>query len=243
MKRIVLLLVLAAASYIADAQVHGSIIIGRSGYGRGYGRIRGGGGYGHFNGGYGRTRVRGTYGNRENQRPAFQPSVNISAGYGFPNLDKQYFPEFIGLYRGTVTNQTGPFTGAIDYQFSRFMSIGVMGTYGKVNQPYYDFSNNSSVADMTGQYENWSLMLNVVSYFPTRTRAVSPYLWTAIGYQDWTQDFTNADGTKTTGVEPPTNLAYQVSLGAKFNLSQRAGIFLEAGYGKYIASGGLALKF
>ncbi len=175
--------------------------------------------------------------------PPFQPSVNISLGYGFPNLDKEQFADFYNLYKGNATNQTGPFNGAIDYQFSRYMSIGVMGTYGKVSQPYYTFNNNSAVPDMTGHYENWSLMLNVVSYFPTRTRAVSPYLRTAIGYQNWTQDYTNADGSKTVGIAEPSNLAYQVSLGAKFNLSPRAGIFLEAGYGKYIASGGLALKF
>lgn len=243
MKRVVLMLVLAAATFAAEAQVRGTIIIGHPGYGRGYGRIRGGGGYGRFRGGYGSARVRGTYGNREAERPAFQPSVNISAGYGFPNLDKQYFPRFIGLYKGAVTNQTGPFTGAIDYQFARFMSVGVMGTYGKVNQPYYTAGNNTSSADMTGHYENWSLMLNIVTYLPVGSRAVSPYVRAAVGYQNWMQDFTNADGSKTTNIETPTNLAYQASLGAKFNLSQRAGIFLEAGYGKYIASGGLALKF
>ncbi len=241
MKRIVLMLLLAAATIVADAQVHGSIIIGRPGYG--YGR-----GYGRFHGGYGRTRITGGYRpqpqvRQQRQQPAFQPSVNLNFGYGFPNLDKQYFANFINLYKGNITNQTGPFVGSIDYQFSRYMSVGVMGTYGKVSQPYYTFDNNSSVADMTGHYENWSLMLNVVTYFPTRTRAVSPYLRTAIGYQNWTQDYINVDGSKTVGIEEPSQLAYQASLGAKFNLSPRAGIFLEAGYGKYIASGGLALKF
>ena len=237
------MLLLAAATYMADAQVHGSIIIGRPGYG--YGR-----GYGRFRGGYGRTRIRGNYGPQSRvqvrqhpQLPPFQPSVNISAGYGFPNVDKEQFADLLNLYKGTVKNQTGPFTGAIDYQFSRYMSIGVMGTYGKVSQPYYTFNNNTTTPDMTAHYENWSLMLNLVSYFPTRTKAVSPYLRTAIGYQNWTQDYTNADGSKEVGVDEPSNLAYQVSLGAKFNLSPRAGIFLEAGYGKYIASGGLALKF
>jgi len=38
-------------------------------------------------------------------------------------------------------------------------------------------------------------------------------------------------------------LAYQVSFGAKFHLSKEAGLFLEAGYGKYILNGGLALSF
>lgn len=241
MKKVVLMLLLAAATFVADAQIHGSIIIGRPGYGygRGYGRFRGG--YGRRYGGYRQQPPQQA--RQRPQLPPFQPSVNINAGYGFPNLDKEQFASFYNLYKGNIANQMGPFTGAIDYQFSRYVSIGVMGTYGKVSQPYFTFNNTTTSPDMTGHYENWSLLLNIVSYFPTRTKAVSPYLRTAIGYQNWTQNYTNADGSKEVGIDLPSSLAYQVSLGAKFNLSPRAGIFLEAGYGKYIASGGLAVKF
>jgi hypothetical protein len=69
------------------------------------------------------------------KRPAFKPTVNLSLGYGFPNLDKNYLPdEFYGAvnaYKGNQSSQTGPFTGALDFQFSRYNSIGIMGTYGK----------------------------------------------------------------------------------------------------------------
>ncbi len=41
----------------------------------------------------------------------------------------------------------------------------------------------------------------------------------------------------------PTDLAYQVGIGAKFKLSKNAGIFAEAGYGKYIVQGGVFFKF
>ena len=177
------------------------------------------------------------------QLPPFQPSVNISFGYSYPNLDYTHFANFYNMYKGNVSNQTGPFTGAIDYQFSRYMSIGVLGTYGKVTQPYYAMDNTTGIPDLTGNYENWSLMLNVVSYFPTHTRAVSPYLRTAVGVNHWIQDYTDVTGAKTIGIPEPSTLAYQASLGAKFNLSPRAGIFMEAGYGKYIVNGGLALKF
>ncbi len=174
---------------------------------------------------------------------AFEPSVNLSVGYGFPNLDNQYFANFTDYHKGSIANQPGPFTGAIDYQFSRYLSIGVMGTYGKVSQSYFLHDNTTTTPDLSGNYENWSLLLNVVTYLPTRSKAISPYLRTAIGYNNWEQDYTDVNGVKTMGVEAPTQLAYQASLGAKLNLSPRAGIFLEGGYGKYIASGGLALKF
>jgi hypothetical protein len=237
MKKIFFICLLVVTGIGAEAQVHGRIIIGPR-YGYGYRRppVRV----------YSRPPVRSQQYQQYQQRPQlppFQPSVNISFGYGYPNLDYTHFAQFYNLYKGNATAQTGPFTGAIDYQFSRYMSIGVLGTYGKVSQPYFATDNTSNVPDLTGSYENWSLMLNVVSYFPTRTRAVSPYLRTAIGVNNWKQDYTDAAGAKTLGIPTPSTLAYQASLGAKFNLSPRAGIFLEAGYGKYIVNGGLALKF
>src|SRR4051812_31659262 len=85
---------------------------------------------------YGRPRMR-TYRRPAPQRqappkrPAFQPTLNFSIGYGFPNLDKEQLANFYDAYMGNAT-QKGPFVGAVDYQFSRNMSIGVMGTYGKV---------------------------------------------------------------------------------------------------------------
>ncbi len=174
--------------------------------------------------------------------PQFQPSVNISLGYGYPNLDKNELADFVDSYKGTAT-QNGPFTGAIDYQFSRYMSIGAMGTYGKVSVPYYDYSNPGAPPSFTGSLENWSVMLNLVNYMPTYSRNVMPYFRTAIGINNWKQNYLDPQGNKTAILDDPTKLAYQVSIGSKFMLSPGAGIFIEAGYGKYIVSGGLSFKF
>src|SRR3954466_6386452 len=99
------------------------------------------------------------------KRPSFQPTLNLSIGYGFPNLDKDQLAQFIDAFKGTAT-QKGPITGAVDYQFSRNMSIGVMGTYGKVTVPYYDYNSNSSSPAFTGSLENWSVMFNLLSFMP-----------------------------------------------------------------------------
>ena len=144
------------------------------------------------------------------RQQTYHPTVNLSFGYGYPNLDKSYFPDqfngAINAYKGTQYTQTGPITGALDFQFSRYNSIGVMGTYGKVSVPYYDF--------------------------------------TAIGINTRTENYTDPDGSKALiGGSDLTDLAYQVSIGARFNMSPNAGFFLEAGYGRYIASGGLTFRF
>ncbi len=51
--------------------------------------------------------------------PPFKPTLNLSFGYGFPNLDVNELPIFTKLYRGSVSSQMGPVTGTIDYRFAR----------------------------------------------------------------------------------------------------------------------------
>lgn len=178
---------------------------------------------------------------RRQKQPTFRPTINLSVGYGFPNLDKDNLADFYGDYKGTGT-QTGPVTAALDYQFSRYNSIGVMGTYGKASVPYYNFNSNGAVPDFTGNLENWSVMFNMMSYFPSYS-TVSPYIRTAIGINNWKQDYLNPDGSKAAIADNPSTLAYQVSIGTRFNLSPNAGFYIEAGYGKYIVNGGLTFRF
>lgn len=170
----------------------------------------------------------------------FQPSFNLSFGYGFPNLDKNSMLDFSNYYPGKAS-QTGPFMASADYQFSRTTSIGVMATYVKVNQPYY-FRNDVSPT-FTGKLENTAIMLNLVNYIPAG-RVVSPYLRTAVGINIPHSSYAD-DQTGAVVARPNDNntLAYQASLGLKINFTPRAGLFAEAGYGKYIVAGGLAFKF
>ncbi len=175
-------------------------------------------------------------------RDNFQPTLNISIGYGFPNLDRYALQDFYGQYKGNVT-ETGPISGAVDYQFSRYMSIGVMGTYNKVSVPYFNNNSNSGTPAFTGNSENYSIMLDLISYFPTYNHGVSPYLRTAIGVNNWNQNYEDANGNKVAQPQDPGIFAYQASLGARFNLSRGAGFYLEAGYGKYILAGGITFLF
>src|SRR5450432_4064727 len=69
---------------------------------------------------YGRPRPRRRVQQSEQNLPKFQPAVYISIGYGFPNLDKYQMPVYYNYFTGSAT-QTGPVTGAIDYQFNRSM--------------------------------------------------------------------------------------------------------------------------
>ncbi|HVZ96941.1 MAG TPA: hypothetical protein VG847_08710 [Chitinophagaceae bacterium] len=206
----------------ADAQV--GIFIGpRFGYGPGY---RG---------------MHRRYARQNRNLPPFQPSVNVSFGYGFPNLDKDALPDFYNQYKGNASSQTGPVTGAIDYRFSRAMSMGIMVTHGDVKVPYYNY-NGSSAPAFTGSLDNWCFMFDLVNYIPAGER-VTPYIRTAIGINTWTQSFTDSSGGKLNLAGNPSELAYQVGIGADFYLSKNAAIFVEGGYGKYIVHGGISFKF
>lgn len=171
----------------------------------------------------------------------FQPRLNFSIGYGFPNLDKNQLAVFSHSYTGTAS-QNGPVVAAVDYQFSRYTSIGVMGSYGKVTMPYYDDAGNGTTPAFTGKLENWTIMFNLVNYFPSYNRSFSPYLRTAVGVNNWTQTYTDNAGAKAAEAPDPNMFAYQVSLGARINMSPNAGFFMEAGYGKYILAAGLQFR-
>lgn len=232
MKRIFVILALLCCVY-ADSNAQVGVIVGpRYGYGPRYPRP---------------PRPR-PYQQRRKE-PKFTPVVIVSVGYGFPNLDKNQFPELgndpsaQSYYKGNYT-QMGPITGSIDYQFSRTTSLGILVTHGTVSVPYYD-PNAPATPSFTGSFDNWSFMLNLIRYMPVPGTKIEPYFRLAAGINSWKQNYTNPDGTPVTvlGGNQPQDFAYQVGLGAKLNLSKNAGIFAEAGYGKYIVHGGLTFKF
>ena len=177
--------------------------------------------------------------NPRNKLPKFERAVLLSFGYGFPNLDKEQLISFANYSRGSFS-QTGPITGAIDYRFSRMMSIGIMVTHGKVTVPYTAFNGNSAIK---GSLENWAFMLNFVRYIPVPNKKISPYLRTALGVNSWKESYTDESGANLNFFDPPTDFAYQAGIGANFSLSKNAGFFIEAGYGKYILHGGLSFRF
>ena len=49
-------------------------------------------------------------------------------------------------------------------------------------------------------------------------------------------------GNKVVFGDNPCMFAYQISVGARFDVASQTGLFIEAGYGKYILAGGLSFK-
>jgi hypothetical protein len=123
------------------------------------------------------------------------------------------------------------------------MSIGVMVAHGAVSAPYYDYYSPSASPDFTGRLEAWSFMITLVRYIPI-SATVTPYIRTAIGFNSWQQEYTDLNGNKVAVTVPDLpDLARQFALGVRFRLSQWAGLYVEAGYGKYILNSGLSVKF
>ncbi len=195
-------------------------------------------GFGGYGGGYGRPYPRRTQ-NREKQ-PKFTPIVNFSVGYGYPSLDKDQLASFYQYYRGPVSDQ-GAITGALDVQYDRTGSIGLLVSHDFLRAGYYDNADLSSPAAVNGTLENWSVMLNLVRYMPV-SEHFSTYLRTAIGLNFWDERYKDPNGNKLPISTNPTQLAYQVGLGAKVYVSKNTGFFVEAGYGKYILHGGLTFR-
>jgi hypothetical protein len=70
-----------------------------------------------------------------------------------------------------------------------------------------------------------------------------PYVRTAIGVNISQQNFNNGSGNQTPYDGSSSSLSYQLSIGSKFFFNKHSGVFIEAGYGKYILQGGLAFRF
>ena len=209
-KGILLGLILMACFYDSNAQ-----------YGRSYGRDRE----------YRRRQI------REFQN--FKPSLDVSIGYGFPNLDKYLLADFYNYYQGSTT-QSGPVIASIDYRFTPRMAIGVMVNYGKVSRPYYNYYTGEQ--EFTGSITNTAVLLNFTRYLGMSQKII-PYTRTAIGINTGESKYLAADGSKAADTDEGTSLAYQVGLGVQFNATRHGGFFVEAGYGKYIVAGGLKMRF
>ncbi|MFL9482992.1 hypothetical protein ACI6Q2_09475 [Chitinophagaceae bacterium LWZ2-11] len=228
MRKIIAFL-LFAGIFVCSANAQVGIIVGpRYGYGPG-------GGY--YQRGYPRRRQ------GQPNYPSFKPTVNVSFGYGFPNVDQYQLPQFYNYYKGSLNSQMGPITGAVDYQFSRFMSVGILATHGTVNAPYYSYGGNGNTTAFTGSLDNWSIMFNLMSYIPVNNKNIVPYFRTAIGVNIWQQNFNDASGNNVNLAGTPSDLAYQIGFGSKFFFTKTTGLFIEAGYGKYILQGGLTFRF
>jgi hypothetical protein len=171
--------------------------------------------------------------------PVFKPFVNIFIGYCYPNVDQNYLPRYEEMYPGHIS-QAGPLMAALDYQFNRKTSIGIIITWGDVRTSYYDSSSHQEI--FTAKLSSWSCMLDVVRYIPVNQK-VFPYIRTAIGINSWNQDYTDIDGSKAS-VKPVIlpRLAYQAGVGAKFIVVGNVAVFIEGGYGKYVFDTGLSVK-
>jgi hypothetical protein len=188
-------------------------------------------------GGYGRMRRTVIKQKRDRNHFNFSPSASFSVGYGFPNQDQNLLYQFNNYNQGPV-NQNGLIHGSMDYQFTRNSSFGVMVSHGKVSASYYDYSSSSPA--LGGSLESWAVMLNMMRYMQF-SNTFSGYMRTAIGVNLWTQEYTDSYGNKQVFNKPPM-MAYQTGIGLKVNVNKHTGLFVEAGYGKYIVSGGLTFK-
>ena len=195
-------------------------------------------GYAQYGGRFGGPRGGDYRRERMEELSSFKPTLNISVGYGFPNLDKYLLADFYDYYSGRTT-QTGPIIASIDYHFSPRSAIGIMVNYGKVSRPYYDSYTGEHT--FNGKLSNTAVLLSFTRYMGFSEK-ILPYTRTAIGFNTGQSEYTALDGSKFADIDDGTSLAYQVGLGVQFNVKQ-SGFFVEAGYGKYILAAGLTMRF
>ena len=215
-------LLIVLSSFFVSASYAQVIIGGGSGFGGRFGRIG-------FTGGGGMRRQRNENKDK-NKESTFKPEISVKIGYGFPNVDTYQFSDYVGLYKGSIS-QTGPITSSVDYKYNSTNSIGIMATYGKVAIPYTDGNNNY---EGKVNLETRSVLANFMQFRPL-TNSATFYFHEALG-----ASINNVNYLGNVPVITPASFAYQLGVGAKFKISEKTSFFAEAGYGKYVLHGGLS---
>lgn len=180
--------------------------------------------------------------NKHRKDEKFKLHFHVSTGYGIPNVDQSYLPEYYSFSRSRIYEK-GPFTGSLDLQLNKKTSVGLLVTSGSVSAAYHNYNPNSPLQEFTGRFDNYSVMFSLNRYLTVNSKII-PYTRIAMGVNLWKQSYIDSDGANAdvSQVDLP-ELAFQASVGVKLKIVRAIALFVDAGYGKYILNAGFSFSF
>lgn len=170
--------------------------------------------------------------------------VSFSAGYGFPNLTRTAF-NFIDGVSNLESHVIGPMYGKFEYAVTDVIGFGVnvAYTYGNVA---YETSNDmldSIVYNTSFTYQSYSILGRLNFHFG-KSEMVDPYAGIGLGYRNanynYHSDDPDFDETDFNGI---LHFGVDLTLGARFYLTENLGVYGEVGLAKSPLQIGLIAKF
>lgn len=176
-----------------------------------------------------------------------QGNVDVSAGYGFPNLVGAIFNAYENQQSYTAKS-VGPVFAKLEYAASDKIGIGIDFAYAstKVTYLYEDINGSGNYVNYTNEWDlnGFSILARVNWHFGD-SDAFDPYFGMGVGYRHNTYTFTSNDpfygGDETLGSFNP--FGFDMTVGARYFFTDNIGAYAELGIAKAPVQIGLTAKF
>jgi hypothetical protein len=149
----------------------------------------------------------------------------INNGYKF-NADQKVVPHINPIY------------AKVEYRIFRHMGIGVDLSY----DDYEAQRAPSTSTTFTNAYKGYTFVgdIRINRHFHLIAKRLDLYFGIGLGYQ--IQSITNIINTQSLPKLGNNNLAFELTIGGRFYITKRIGVYIEGGIAKSILQGGLAIR-
>jgi len=165
----------------------------------------------------------------------------ISVGIGDPAMI--YIDNFINNgYKfksdQRVVPQVKPFYAKVEYLIFHHIGIGVDMSY----DDYEAQQTPPSSTIFTNAYKGYTFVTNIRlnKHFHLIAKRLDFYIGAGLGYE--VQSITNIITTQSLPKFNSNNLAFEITIGGRFYITKRVGIYIEGGIARSILQGGLAIR-
>jgi len=182
-----------------------------------------------------------TGGHKGRDSTALKRKLIISLGIGDPAII--YIDNFINNgYKfkndQKVVVHTYPLYAKLEYKIFHHIGIGV-------DLSYDDYENQKAAPSstiFTNQYKGQTFVANVRlnKHFHFFREHLDFYIGAGLGYE--VQSIVNIIKTQSLPKNAGNNFAFEITIGGRFYITKRVGIYIEGGIARSILQGGLAIR-
>ena len=180
-------------------------------------------------------------GNNKEDSTALKRKLVISVGIGDPAII--YINNFINngyKFNGNekAVPQTNPLYAKIEYRFLHHIGIGINVSY----DDYEAQQSAPSSTTYTNSYRAHTLVgdIRLNKHFHFIKKRLDFYIGAGLGYE--IQSVINIINTKSLPKISGNSIAFELTIGGRFYITKRVGIYIEGGIARSILQGGLAVR-
>jgi hypothetical protein len=172
---------------------------------------------------------------------ALKRKLIISVGVGDPIMiyvDNWIHNDYKFKNFPKVTSQINPVYAKVEYRILRHIGIGVDLSYDDYEARKAPASNTNYAIAYKGS--NFVADIRLNRHIHLINKRLDLYFGVGLGYQ--VQSIENIINTRSLPKPGSNNLAFELTVGARFYLTKRIGLYAEGGLARSIIQGGLVIR-